>query len=205
MSVCPVPREKSNFASWLKWILVAIILAVIADIFLTRRPPPAKPVSWPTVSRTNLVLRDGQWFPLRGTNTFTGWMVDFYPDGLRRSRSAISNGLLNGICEGWYTNGQLQIREHFVNSVSDGLREKWFENGQLESKAIIVNGKIEGVFRRWYENGQLAEQIEMKNGQPDGSALAFYPSGFAKAKTRASAGRVLDQQVWKDGEHKISN
>jgi hypothetical protein len=177
--------------------------AVIGSVLLWWRPRE-NAAAWPSVARSELVMRAGRWCAVGGTNLFTGWMVERYPDGPLQSRSAIADGLLNGVCEGWYTNGQVKIQEHFKNSVSDGPREKWFPNGRLESHASIVNGAIEGTFRRWHDNGQLAEQIEMKNGQPDGVAWEFYPSGFIKAKTHSSNGKVLDRHLWSDGQFMAS-
>ena len=178
-------------------------LAVMAGLFLMRsRPHLQTAVEWPTVARSNLVLRAGCWYLLQSTNAFTGWLVDAYPDGTLHSRIAVSNGLLNGVCESWFTNGVIQSREYFKGSVSDGRREEWFANGQRRTQADIVNGKMEGMFRRWYDDGQLAEEIEMKHGQPDGLAMAYYRSGFIKAETRARDGQVSEQKRWTDGERR---
>ncbi len=157
-------------------------------------------VSLPEVARAELLLRNGHWYWRGGTNLFTGYMLQFYPNGARLSRSAISGGLLNGLSEAWYTNGQLQVQEDFKNGISNGLRRKWYENGKRLSQASILEGKVVGVFRRWYKSGQLAEQIPMKAGEPDGIAYEFYGSGFLKAKTRVRGGRVLQRKTWKDGQ-----
>lgn len=186
-------------------VVVASMLGLMLALF--RPPQNAKPrkTEWPTVARSNLVMRTGRWFSQRGTNLFTGWMADAYPEGSRLSRTAISNGLLNGLCESWFPNGQIQSRECFSNSVSNGPRRKWFENGQRQSEATIVNGVMEGTFRRWYDNGQLAEQIHMEHGQPNGQAVAYYPSGCLKAETLARAGQILQRQTWADGERRESS
>lgn len=154
------------------------------------------------VARTNLVFSAGRWYQPPGSNAFTGVMVEFYPDGTLSSRTAVSNGLLNGISEGWYTNGQPQIRECYKASVADGLRSKWYSNGQLKSEATIVRGKLEGTFRSWHENGQLAERIEMVEGNPSGEAWAFYRSGFVRSRTALRAGQVLARESWEDGERR---
>ena len=96
-------------------------------------------------------------FSLGGTNGyFTGWVTEQYPTGLLKSRSSVTNGLLEGLSEGWHTNGVKQVEEHYRAGVSHGLRVKWDENGQVVSEATVVGGKIEGVFRRWHSNGVLA-------------------------------------------------
>lgn len=186
-------------------ILIALALGLMLALFWPAPSRKPETTHWPTVARSNLLMRAGCWFSQQGTNVFTGWMVDFYPDGTLLSRAAISNGLLNGPCESWFANGQIQSRECFSNSVSSGPRSKWHENGQLQSTATIVEGVMEGVFRRWYDNGQLAELIPMAHGEPNGSAIAYYASGFVRAETQTSAGKVIRRKTWADGEHRELN
>ena len=193
------------------WSGILAVLAGLGFWLLPRRS--AQPnQEWPALARTNLVFHENRWHFLPQTNgiqggrlpfgaPYTGWMLDYSPNGLLLSRAAVSNGLLNGVTEGFYTNGLLQIREHYKNSLAHGLRQKWHENGQLKSEATIVEGKLEGSFRSWHENGQLAERIEMKDGNPDGKAWAFYPSGFAKAETEVHAGKIIAQTTWEDGQN----
>jgi antitoxin component YwqK of YwqJK toxin-antitoxin module len=186
-------------------IVIALALGLVLALFWPAPSRKPEKTEWPTVARSNLLMRAGCWFSQQGTNVFTGRMVDFYPDGTLRSRTAISNGLLNGLCESWFTNGQIQSRECFSNSVSSGPRSKWHENGQLQSTATIVDGVMEGVFRRWHDNGQLAEVIPMEHGEPNGSAIAYYASGFVKAETQTSAGKIFERKTWADGEHRGSS
>ncbi len=184
------------------WVGLGVGLAIVAGWAVLRHRQPTLITDTAVVARTNLAFRDGRWFQLAGTNAFTGWMVEYYPNGSLCSRTAVSNGMLNGVAEGWYTNRQLQVREHFKDGVSDGMREKWHQNGAKSSEATIVQGKITGTFRSWHDNGQLAEQIDMNLGQPDGIAWAYYPSGWLKAQTTVRHGQVLDRKVWSDGEAK---
>jgi antitoxin component YwqK of YwqJK toxin-antitoxin module len=128
------------------------------------------------------------------------WRIERYPDGRIKSRSAVSNGVLEGLSEGWHTNGVKQVEEYFHAGVSHGRRVKWYESGRKCSEAAIVNGKIEGVFRRWHENGVLAEEIPMANNRPEGLSRAYYPSGCLKAEATLRDGKVVAQQFWKDGE-----
>jgi antitoxin component YwqK of YwqJK toxin-antitoxin module len=152
---------------------MTLLVACLGAYVLTRTHPPPTALALPEVARTNLTFQSGRWLQPPDTNGFTGWIVEYYPDGSPRSRAMVSNGLLHGVSEGYYPNGQVQIREHYQESVADGLRQKWYENGQKKAEAMIVAGKLEGTFRSWHENGQLAERIEMKNGNPDGQAWAF--------------------------------
>jgi antitoxin component YwqK of YwqJK toxin-antitoxin module len=185
--------------------LTALCLAGAFAMFLRHSQRRQIIIPVPEIARRELVQIDGRRFQAGHTNPFTGIMVDRSPDGSPLLRCEISNGLLNGVCEGWYTNGQMQVREHFKNGVSHGLREKWHENGARLSQASIVEGKVTGTFQSWHDNGQLAERIEMKLGKAEGTAWAYYPSGFLKAETTVHEGDVLDRKVWKDGERRQSD
>lgn len=185
-----------------------LVLAGVAIIFVLLRPTPDAPQGSPStalsaeVPRARLELRSDRLYQIGATNPFNGWMVESYPDGARRSRSAVTNGLLHGLSEGWHTNGQLQIVEHFTNGVSHGLRAKWHSDGTRASETTIVNGKIHGTFRRWHENGALSEEMEMKSGQAEGMARAYFASGFVKSRITLRDGKVVEQKFWKDGEHR---
>ncbi|MBM3880281.1 MAG: toxin-antitoxin system YwqK family antitoxin [Verrucomicrobia bacterium] len=185
-------------SAWWGLGATALIAALVVTGWKLFRPAVVEPL--PELRRDELTLREGRLCRLGETSPFTGVMVEFGAAGLLQSRSSVSNGLLEGISEGWYTNGHVQVREHFVAGVSHGPRLKWHANGQQLSEANIVQGQIEGLFRRWHEDGSLAEEIQMKSGQPDGAARSYYASGFVKAEARLRAGEVLEQRFWSDGE-----
>jgi antitoxin component YwqK of YwqJK toxin-antitoxin module len=199
------PPSRNGISPLVLVTLAVVVLgsAGLVVLHLTRNESkPAVVVA--EVSRRDLALHDGRWYRVGGTNLYTGWMTDQYPDGTPLFRSAVSNGMFNGLSQGWYTNGQIQIQEFFQDNLSHGLRKKWYANGRLMSEATIVQGKLEGTFRRWHENGQLAEQIEMKDDKPDGLARAFYPSGFLHCETEVRAGVVVARHIHQDGEQSVS-
>ncbi len=194
-------------------------LAGAAAFFLWPVPPPAPAVvsalvtetahdmrkpslTGTEVRRDALTLRDGRRYRQDGTVPFSGVMTEFYADGTLQSRSVISNGLLEGLSEGWYTNGLKQVEEPYRAGVAHGVRVKWHENGQKLSEAPIASGKLEGVFKRWHANGTLAEEVPMRGGNPDGLARAFYPSGCLKSEAHLIEGKVVDQKSWADGERR---
>ena len=154
------------------------------------------------IFRTNLVLADGRLRRASDSNVFTGFMVEKNPDGSFRSRTSVSNGLLNGISQGWFTNGHLQVSENFKDGVSHGVRTKWYADGQKQSEASIVDGEIQGTFRRWHPNGVLAEQAEFVANKPAGTSVAYFPSGCLKARVVMKDGKPAEQTFWKDGEKK---
>jgi antitoxin component YwqK of YwqJK toxin-antitoxin module len=199
---------------WLAAAGACLAGLVLVAVWYHHRPTPSTPGASavtpdasqsvvPTeLSRTNLVLESGR-LRLPGTSTpFTGFMLEHYPDGTLRSRSAVSNGLLHGLSHGYHTNGQVQVTEHFREGVSHGLRTKWYLSGAKQSEASIADGQLQGAFQRWHENGQLAEQAEFSAGQPTGVSMAYFPSGYLKARVTLHAGDVAERHSWKDGERK---
>lgn len=152
------------------------------------------------ISRTNLVLMDGRLKQPAFTNAFTGFMVEHYAGGILRSRSAVSNGLLHGLSQGWYTNGQMQVSEYFRDGVSQMVRTKWYADGGKQSEAGIVDGKLHGTFQKWHTNGVMSEWVEFSADQPVGTSTSWFPSGYLKGRVTLRDGKPVEQQFWKDGE-----
>ena len=193
------------------WLVAGLALGVLVVGFLglrahrRSRPQEAPPtvesavgVPMPEAERTQLVLKEGRLHA--GDAVFTGLMLEHYPDGGLKSRSAVSNGVLQGVSEGWFTNQVRQIEEHFTNGVAHGERTRWNEQGQKVAAATVVEGRIEGTFRRWHGNGVLSEEMSMKRGVVDGLARSWYPSGFLQAEVWMAGGAAKAQRRYKDGE-----
>ena len=182
------------------WLLAVVVLGGVIFLAVRHRPNPVVPLT--EMHRTNLVMQAGRWFAPGQTNGFTGILTDTYEDGAVKSRSAVSNGLLHGLSQGWHTNGQQQVEENYSAGTSDGLRIKWHPNGEKLSEVMVVTGQLQGTFRSWHENGMPAEEVELKDGQSEGVSRAWYPSGFLKSKVSLREGKVIEQKFWKDGEFK---
>jgi hypothetical protein len=180
--------------------LFAIGVFAIAGILCLVRLAPTRIKAPPPNQRlrTELDLRDGCLFD-RG-NPFTGAVLEYYANGQIKSRSSISNGLLEGLSEGWHTNGVLQVSEHFAKGVSNGLRTKYYENGKKLSETRVINGTIEGLYQRWHENGILAQRFYLTNGLPNGEAVSYFPDGALKARVRLDHGTVVEQRFAKQGD-----
>lgn len=131
---------------------------------------------------------------------YTGWILESYPDGARKSRSEIVNGKPHGISEGFFADGQIQVREAFKNGVSEGARTRWHANGNKHSESHFHEGKFFGIFDQWHENGVLSHRVPMKDGFPHGISEAWYPSGYLKSRVELEEGNVIKRETWKDGE-----
>ena len=184
----------------LRWRVILPVLAGALLVGVLALPSRRRPPTVPEVDRSQLTLREGRLVGLGEAKPFTGVLTERYPNSGWKSRSPVSNGLLEGLSEGWFTNAMKQVEEHFQAGVSHGTRIKWHPNGKKLSEVLIVHGQLEGFFRRWHENGALAEEIPMKQGQADGVSRAYFPSGCLKAEARLREGKVLEHHYWNDGE-----
>lgn len=189
---------------WFRRLGFAAALAVIVTVGLvigSRDQPTPEELPQPSqeISREQLVLREGRLVDPTSGSPFTGIVVDHYDGRELRSRSAISNGLMEGLSEGWYANGQKQVTEHFQSGVSNGLRTKWFPSGAMKSESMIIDGKLNGLYQQWHENGVLSAEIQMTDGKPAGVSFAYYPSGSQKSRVAFSNGKIIEQQSWPDG------
>ena len=173
-----------------RWLLVSGFL-VAAILILVLKPWPRELVPAEQVSRKQLVLQQGRLMKTSQTNAFTGLMVELYPDGALQSRSAVSNGLLHGVSEGWHTNGVLAVRETFREGRSHGLRTKWNIESRRVSEVDIREGRIDGFHREWHTNGQLAVEVAMASGLPSGQSRRWSPDGGLVGQWSLSNGVVV--------------
>jgi len=193
----PSSRSLRRCAPLLLGSVAALGLLAAALWAPVRKPVASRPIE---ILRKDLVLHEGRLIRAVDSAPFTGVVLESYENGGLKSRSCVSNGVLEGLSQGWHTNGQLQVLEYFRLGRSDGVRTKWYASGAKLSEAHVAEGKLQGRFRRWHEDGTLAEQVELKDGDPEGLSVAFYPSGFLKAQARLHRGKVVEQKFWNDGE-----
>lgn len=181
------------------WTAVFVAMALIAVWVWFHRSNSG---SGPQQERTagELVRHGDRLCETNSGHPFTGWLVDRYPDSALKSRSQMSNGILQGVSEGWYANGALQLREMFANGVSEGIVTHWCEDGSKLSEGTAHEGKLEGTFRRWHPTGQLAEEVSFRAGAPEGVSHAWHPDGSLKAEVRHQEGKIVDRRFWKPGE-----
>ena len=173
-----------------RWFLVSGFLAA-AVLTVLLKPESRESVPAEQVSRNQLVLQQGRLMKTSQTNAFTGLMVELYPDGTLQSRSAVSNGLLHGVSEGWYTNGVLAITEVFVSGTSHGTRTKWDAASNRIAETTISAGQIHGSHREWYTNGQPALEMSMVDGKAQGLARKWNPDASMAGQWVLSNGVVI--------------
>lgn len=151
-----------------------------------------------SINREQLRIRSGQFYSPDSTTPFTGWMLDHYPGGELSLRSAVINGRLHGLSEGWFTNGVRQLREAFHSGIPEGPRTTWHPNGRKRSEGTLRAGLQQGTYRQWDEQGQQIVAAEFLDGKAHGISLAWHASGFLKAEALMNHGEIEVRRAYPD-------
>jgi len=196
----PAMQRRTRF--WLALLGLAVVVGVV-EVSMRTRDAAESTVGAPvSVARFRLENKAGQLFRPGSAAAFTGWMTDHAPDGKVRLRTAVVDGRLHGISEGWATNGTLELRESFHCGLPHGSRMTWHPNGQKRSEGQLVLGQQQGIFRQWTVNGALAAEAEFKDGKPHGLSRAWFPSGCLKAEALMNHGELVTRHFYPDGEQR---
>jgi len=76
--------------------------------------------------------------------------------GIRKTKKMkTKQGLIHGICRGWYPNEQLWYEYNYCHGKRHGLARSWYSNGQLECEYNFRRGIIHGPSRGWYSTGKI--------------------------------------------------
>lgn len=155
-----------------------------------------------SVARFRLENNAGKHFRRGSSSAFTGWLTDHATNGTVRLRTAVVDGRLHGVSEGWAANGTLELREFFHRGLPHGPRITWHANGQKRSEGRMIFGQQQGGYRQWAESGALAAEAGFKDGKPHGLSRAWHPSGCLKAEAMMSHGEVVTRHFYPDGERR---
>lgn len=155
-----------------------------------------------SVARVQLETRAGLFYLPGATVPYSGWITDSFKEGGVKLRTAVAEGQLHGVSEGWQVNGGLELRESFHRGVAHGTRTTWHPNGKQRSEGQLVAGLQQGTYRQWHEDGTLAAEAEFKDGKAHGLSRAWHPSGCLKAEALMKDGVVVTRHFYPDGERR---
>lgn len=104
----PSDHEYGRLVNSKRIVLVLLCAVALLILLFIRQSKPAEPSpTLPEVQSRLLTIKEGR-LQLNGqTNAFLGWMMETNAHGGLLSRSFVSNGVLEGTSEGYYTNGQI--------------------------------------------------------------------------------------------------
>ena len=98
------------FGPW-HWMVFASILLILGC-------DSSSPEVLPERGLEDLIKIGDQLMDPDTREPFSGWVIDFYPEGeVRRSRSAMDQGKLHGLSLGFAMEGWVEVEETFVRGV----------------------------------------------------------------------------------------
>lgn len=136
----------------------------------------------------NLSEREGVLY--LGSQKYSGYVIQNYPNKKLSSKNGYSNGKLEGKQEKWFENGAKMEVRYYSNNHKIGKHEGWYNNGQKRFEYFIENDVPIKTHREWHPNGQIFTSFNFnKDGQPEGTQQMWFPTGQIKANYVIKNGR----------------
>jgi hypothetical protein len=86
-----------------------------------------------------------------------GQVVQFYPNGARKSESNFRYGVLYGRCRSWFPTGRLGGIGNYLRGKKDGAWRSWYLNGTRREYLNYRSGKLHGKCTYWWAPGMKAD------------------------------------------------
>lgn len=107
-------------------------------------------------------------------------VIDFYPNGNKKSILHYKHKKLDGVCEYYFTNKQPQSIFNYKNGKLEGRSIRYYFEGTVEYIAEYSDGKLNGKTKSYYKNGDLKEIKTYKNDSLDGLYQMYLEGGVIK-------------------------
>ncbi len=95
-----------------------------------------------------------------------GPMIEWYPNGNKKSIINYVNGIKENMYQYWSSNGQLIEQGYYQNGNYHSIAKRWYSNGILSSESIFVDGIQNGLTKVFSPNGHLKKEILFNSGEP---------------------------------------
>jgi antitoxin component YwqK of YwqJK toxin-antitoxin module len=125
-----------------------------------------------------------------GNRIYDGWFLDdipvgkftyYYPNGMIRTVSWMSDGGTVARTTSWFPNGKLMARGNYLHEKRDSIWQFFSElDGSLVSEENYCNGVKNGAEKLYYPGKGLAEVVGWKEGKKEGPWKQFYDDGTLK-------------------------
>jgi hypothetical protein len=120
---------------------------------------------------------------------FSGYLIERYPDGARKSRVPYRQGLTEGLALAWYPDGSRMSARAYVAGKREGVHQGWWENGRPQYRYHFSNDLHEGLAEEYFDDGRLARQFHYRNGAEDGRQRIWDGDGSIRANYIVIDGR----------------
>jgi antitoxin component YwqK of YwqJK toxin-antitoxin module len=87
---------------------------------------------------------------------FTGIVVDTYPDGARRARFQLVDGMADGAWAEWYPDGAIRFYSEWRAGKGEGPFIYFHQSGEISERATARADVWDGVAEGWHPDGSKA-------------------------------------------------
>ena len=107
----------------------------------------------------------GLMYEVNSDDPFTGKVVEYWPNGEKKTEGEVLNGMLHGKVVYWYEDGQKYNETEYRDNKPHGKETGWYKTGQKEGVGYYRDGKVEGKTIMWYKSGQKRKEKEFHNSE----------------------------------------
>ncbi|MEM1408690.1 MAG: toxin-antitoxin system YwqK family antitoxin [Bacteroidota bacterium] len=134
------------------------------------------------------VSRNGSLILVNGKK-YSGYLVDYYPNGQLKMKAGYLNGLREGKARKYYDNGALMETRYYADNKKNGRHQGWWVNGNQKFDYYFVKGEHEGMQKEWFNQGSLFKQLTYHLGKEEGAQKMWEVSGKIRANYVVKDGR----------------
>lgn len=113
---------------------------------------------------------------------YSGIIIEFYKDGVLKSKSQYFEGRREGFYNGWYFSGNIKFERTYSNGLKTSIHKGWYDTKAQKFEYYFNNvGAYNGSVKEWYSNGTLAKHFNFEKGKENGSQKMWNPNGNIRA------------------------
>jgi antitoxin component YwqK of YwqJK toxin-antitoxin module len=128
------------------------------------------------ISAQDVVLKAGKYY-LPDGKLYSGVFKEYGPSNVLVAENVISNGLLDGLSQFYYSGGAKKEQRSYKAGKKDGLWINWNEQGMKTAEARFSDGKKDGYWYIWDEKGTKRYEMFYVNGEKKGKWFIWDENG----------------------------
>ncbi|MBI4646733.1 MAG: hypothetical protein HY738_09125 [Bacteroidia bacterium] len=160
-----------------------------------------------------LKKKDGKMYYLDEVIPYSGYCIDYYNNGQKKTERYFIDGIENGTRINFYENGNKEIREDIANGekngkyisyTKQGIKKEdgeyrnsrpegkwtgWYDEAHKEYEKHYIDGKLDGTWTGWRENGIKEYEKNFKDGKPEGLVINYYENGSKESEKSYIGGK----------------
>jgi len=114
--------------------------------------------------------------------TFTGKLVEYYPNGAKKYEVTYAKGLKEGVEKKWHNNQKLAMQRIYNKGIKIGLHKAWWHNGIHKFEYNFnTKGEHHGNLKEWDITGLLIRDFNYKYGKESGTQKMWKKDGSIKS------------------------